>query len=386
MEPYRIHSFYNAIVDCVYEHFEWNEKVNLGKKQNIIFDCYNGLPLGGVEAWSISLLHEFVNTDREAYLLSPYGEYNISSDTKKRVLWVESKPEKIFDWKNIENILKVLQTKLSFTFISSFINDMFLAACCLKRKYPNQVKIISVVHQGFTVAYKEHIAFNQYVESYIAVSKDIQKGLIKYGIESKKVLHMTCPVSCIDPYVREYSLDNKYPVKIGYAGRIEPIQKRMDCLVDLLTELERLHTSYYMEIAGTGSYFEQLKRDIKKYGLENKVVMLGEINRTEIAKFWSRQDICINLSDYEGRSISIMEAMINGAVPIVTNTSGVKEDIRESFNGHIVDIGDYATMAIHINHMENNRNLLLLYGKRTHDIMIQKSNMNIHMNFWNSIV
>ena len=46
---------------------------------------------------------------------------------------------------------------------------------------------------------------------------------------------------------REYSLDNKYPVKIGYAGRIEPIQKRMDCLVDLLTELERLHTSYYME-------------------------------------------------------------------------------------------------------------------------------------------
>ena len=83
VEPYRIHSFYNAIVDCVYEHFEWNEKVNLGKKQNIIFDCYNGLPLGGVEAWSISLLHEFVNTDREAYLLSPYGEYNISSDTKK---------------------------------------------------------------------------------------------------------------------------------------------------------------------------------------------------------------------------------------------------------------------------------------------------------------
>jgi glycosyltransferase involved in cell wall biosynthesis len=386
VQKYRIFSFYDAIVNCVYQCFRWNKPPIISNKTTILLDCFNGLILGGVEAWSISLIREFCKTDKEAYLFSPYRKYEFDDDIEKKILWVKSNPEKLFCWENIENILNVLQTKLPFVFISNFINDMFLAVCCLKKKYPTQIRFISVIHQGFPVAYREHAEFNQYIEKYIAVSKDIQEGLIKQGIKLQKVLHMTCPTSCIEPYLRKYSVNNDSPIRIGYAGRIESFQKRMDCLINLLNNLEQLHTNYKMEIVGTGSYSEQLAREIEEYGLSNRVTMLGRIDRLEVNRFWSKKDICINLSDFEGRSISIMEAMNNGVVPIVTATSGVKEDIIDNYNGYIVDIGDYTTMAKYIDFLANNRQLLIVYGDRAHNSIAKKSNMSIHMDFWNKIL
>ncbi len=75
-------------------------------------------------------------------------------------------------------------------------------------------------------------------------------------------------------------------------------------------------------------------------------------------KFWQNNDICVNVSDYEGRSISIMEAMVNGAVPVVTKTSGVKEDIHNNIDGYYVDIEDYKGIEKNIAYLEKNRNEL----------------------------
>ena len=52
-------------------------------------------------------------------------------------------------------------------------------------------------------------------------------------------------------------------------------------------------------------------------------VLIGSVARDAIGAFWKDKDVCLSFSDYEGRSISIMEAMANGAVPVVTATSGV---------------------------------------------------------------
>ena len=195
--------------------------------------------------------------------------------------------------------------------------------------------------------------------------------MIRRGIKEEKVLHMTCPVKYIEPYKRGYSLNDVKPLKIGYAGRIECFQKRLDCLEHILKELERRHTNYQVEIAGDGNYLQQLKEEVKNLGLMGKVKFVGKIKRTEIPEFWTRQDICINLSDFEGRSISVMEAMANGAVPIVTETSGVREDIEDGVNGYIVSIGDYVTMAGRIDHLSEHRELLKQFGDRAHDVMAQ---------------
>ena len=197
---------------------------------------------------------------------------------------------------------------------------------------------------------------------------------------------MTCPVKCIESYKRTYSITNESPLRIGYAGRIESAQKRLDCLMMMLEKLEHLHTNYQLEIAGKGSYLETLTGEIKEHSLDKKINLIGEIKKTEIADFWAKQDICINLSDFEGRSISIMEAMINGAVPVVTDTSGIREDIEDGINGYIVPIGDYTAMAMKIDYLANHRELLKIYGEKSHEIMKQKGSIDSHMRFWRNVL
>ena len=53
-----------------------------------------------------------------------------------------------------------------------------------------------------------------------------------------------------------------------------------------------------------------------------------------------------------------MEAMVNGAVPVVTKTSGVKEDIHNNIDGYYVDIEDYKGIEKNIAYLEKNRNEL----------------------------
>lgn len=382
----RIVPFGQMIVNGVSAHYVWNKQNIFSDSPNIIFDCSKGMLLGGVEAWSKSLLKELKKRGQRAYLLSPCGNYPIENEIKQNMLWVDSQPKNLFSYENIENIITALQRKMPCVLISSFPGDMLLAACCLKKRYPEYVRIFSVIHQGTSATCKEHVELEPYIEKYIAVSRDIQEEMVKRGIEKDKVLHMTCPVDCIEPYVRDYTRDNKKELRIGYAGRIEVAQKRMDQLLSLIKELEELHTNYHMEIAGNGSYLRQLKEQIEHNDLSHKVTLLGEIKRREIASFWSKQDVCVNLSDFEGRSISIMEAMKNGAVPVVTATSGVKEDIIHGENGYMVDIGNYKDMAMKIDYLANNRQLLSLFGNKAHEIITQKSNKDVHMNFWNKIL
>lgn len=382
----KIYTFYDALIYCVSHYFIKNKSDKTAEQKNIILDCFNGLGLGGVESWSMTLLKELRKEKYKAYLLSPYGEYNVENAIKESTLWLDLDKDKPLGWENLENISKVIERMLPCVFVSGFVNDALLAACCIKMKYPERIRVISVIHQGLPAVYREYSYLNQYIDKYIAVSRDIQADMPEYGVQREKVLHMTCPVKCIEPYKRKYSLCGESPLKIGYAGRIESIQKRLDCLMMIINKLENLHTNYQMEIAGKGSYLEILKGEIKDSGLERKIHIVGEIKKAEIASFWSKQDVCINLSDFEGRSISIMEAMINGAVPVVTDTSGIREDIEDRVNGYIVPVGDYTAMALKIHYLANHRELLELYGKKSHEIMMQKGNVDFHMKFWKKVL
>lgn len=110
------------------------------------------------------------------------------------------------------------------------------------------------------------------------------------------------------------------------------------------------------------------------------------IERNQMSCFWRRQDICINLSDYEGRSISVMEAMANGAVPVVTKTSGVREDIADGESGYLIEIGDYARMADVICELEKKRFLLKDMGEKAFESISEKCHMKDHIEFWNQVL
>lgn len=360
---------------------------DIRKEYTILFDTINGYNAGGVEEWSKSLAIELKNIypNLNLYLVGPLEDCVDNKELLNNEMGLEIDSTCMWSIQNLCRMIEKFEKNLPIIGITSSHNILFYALLYLKTKYPNQVDIISVVHQGTDIAYKEYTDTAEYINSIIAVSEDIIKGLEFKGIKLEKLYHMTCPVKGLKTFCRNYSKKEE-PIRIGYAGRIEKEQKRLDYLPLLVKELQQRNVDYYMEIAGEGAYLNTIRRFIEQEKLENKIKLLGKIDRKDIPKFWEDKDICVNLSDYEGRSISIMEAMANGAVPIVTKTSGVSEDIQDGINGYIVELGEYKMIAERIHNLSKERYLLKKFGERSYTIISEKSSMKRHMELWEYIL
>lgn len=69
----RIVGFSEMIIRCGKEVFKSDiaQESGNGFRQNILFDCMNGLGLGGVEAWSMQLAEELLKYGRSTFLVVP---------------------------------------------------------------------------------------------------------------------------------------------------------------------------------------------------------------------------------------------------------------------------------------------------------------------------
>lgn len=387
---------YEDLIISIYEndnnlkHFIHQYEIHNKRETSLIFDCYNGLGLGGVESWTKDICEAFIkNGEENIFIISKRGKYKISSILQNRIIYFDMDSNKRYSYETICQIVKLLLDKLPCKVITCTANEILFAAHLVKKYYPNLIEIISVIHNSTEHMLQSYITFNTSVSLYIAVSQDIKSEMIKKGIREEKIYSMTCPFPCEETIYRTYTLETNKPIRIGYAGRMdgfENSQKRMDLLLELIKLLDKKKVNFQMELAGDGPARILMEEYIQTHSLQTKVTFWGQLNREEIPSFWRKQDICVNIADYEGRSISIIEAMGNGAVPVVTQVSGTQEDITDGVNGYLIPIGDYQTMADKIQYLAEHRERLSEIGSKAHDEVYPKSLMSEHLKFWKHIL
>ncbi|UVB73814.1 N-acetyl-alpha-D-glucosaminyl L-malate synthase BshA [Bacillus subtilis] len=79
---------------------------------------------------------------------------------------------------------------------------------------------------------------------------------------------------------------------------------------------------------------------IRKYGLEDQVLMLGNQDRVE--ELYSISDLKLLLSEKESFGLVLLEAMACGVPCIGTNIGGIPEVIKNNVSGFLVDVGEVA--------------------------------------------
>lgn len=369
------------------DQFDAEKTIYNNKENSILFDCYNGLILGGVEAWSMDLCQALIKDGYgNSYIISDTGNYKVPYKLEEHIIYVDINHEEPFSEVSIRNLMGAMIEKLPCKVITCTTNEVMLAAYLVKLRYPNQMQVISVIHNSSDRDYEECLDFRECPDLYVCVSRDIKADMGKRGISSKQLYSMTCPFACEEVLARSYSENSSLPVHIGYAGRMENFQKRMDLLLKLVKDLSEENVCFQMEIAGDGTARKEMEEFVLANHLMSKVHFLGKLERSEISSFWKRQDICVNLADFEGRSIGIIEAMGNGAVPVVTATSGVREDITDGVNGYIIPLEDVRTAVERIKYLSEHRHCLHEMGRLAHDAVYPKSQMRPHLEFWKKLL
>lgn len=357
---------------------------NAHGRRIVLFDLYNGMVLGGVEAWSYDLAKCL---DKQGY----QGKY-LTTDAAGPIVTDETYPAYMLRYREVERNYDKIETciteitkSLPCTIICNFPQHIFWAACIAKRFYPEQIRIVAIQHSDDSLYYNAFTRWQKYIDRCMVISSRIEEKLLAFGMEQTKIGHLEWQVSCKENLDRTWS-EKGAPLQIGYAGRVTVRPKRLDLLFALTEMLKRRKVEVRITIAGAGDYGETLKEKIEKENLQDRMKFIGQIKRENIPDFWKKQDIMISCSEWEGHSISQAEAMAEGAVPVITDVSGARDDVTDGYNGFVVEIGDIETMAEKIAYLYHNPAILKQMGMRAHDTIYRRQNNMDQGVFWEGLI
>ncbi len=351
---------------------------NTSKGRKIFIDLSCGMVLGGVERWSYSLANILKQLGYEGeYILPINANKQILDESFPNIEVGENEKDKIDIF---EAALSIFNKEKNAMVICNFPFEIFQAACVAKNCSNNNLKIISIIHNDEDIYFDVYGVWKKEIDYCLVISKKIYKRLFHIGFPKEKILIMNWNME-FPKIKKKYSLSNQ-PLHIGYAGRISITQKRVDMLIEIAKKLKQRKLNFVITIAGSGDYENELKKEILNNNIDKNIAYIGLLPHEKIFDFWSKQDIFISCSEFEGHSISQVEAMAMGVVPVVTNTSGVEDDITNGLNGYIVDIGDIETMVEHLQLLCNDRERLQRMGNRAYEDIRKRCNIYNERDFW----
>jgi glycosyltransferase involved in cell wall biosynthesis len=127
------------------------------------------------------------------------------------------------------------------------------------------------------------------------------------------------------------------PLRVIYVGRIIEEQKRMSRLVELVQLLEQRALNCRFTFVGSGPQLSMMESAL---AASRNVEFAGALPYHDVQRLLATQDVFILLSDYEGLPLSLLEAMGQGVVPVVSDlASGIREVVTDDC-GIRVPVGD----------------------------------------------
>ncbi len=123
---------------------------------------------------------------------------------------------------------------------------------------------------------------------------------------------------------------NKDSYVILNVGRYTP-QKNQIELIKSMPKIQKQISNVHLLLVGRGEMKDILKNEIVRIGMEENITVTGYVD--DIYKYYSRGDIFILPSLYEGMPITLLEAMSAKLPVIASNISGVNEIITHEKTG-----------------------------------------------------
>lgn len=148
--------------------------------------------------------------------------------------------------------------------------------------------------------------------------------------------------------------------RVVSVARLMP-QKNHDILIKAFAEFQKRHSDYTLTIYGEGPLMEDLKSLSNTLGVGDKVYLPGP-SKTIHQDILDAEMMCL-VSQREGMSNAMIEAMCLGLPCICTKVSGAIDLIENGTNGFLVDIGDANQLVEKMNLLVNRPALSMEMGE-----------------------
>ena len=133
-------------------------------------------------------------------------------------------------------------------------------------------------------------------------------------------------------------------LRVLFNGRLLHLQKRVLDLPAISRRLAEAGAAVELTIVGDGPDLPRLS-DAFGQGRHIAHRLLGPRAPWEMAPLLDAHDVFLQVSEFEGASVSLMEAMVEGLVPVVTGTESGTELLEHGRNALVCPVGNVEAIA-----------------------------------------
>jgi len=275
----------------------------------------------------------------------------------------------------------------------------------LKYLRKNNYKVATVFHEAWyeyrkTKGFPKLISLGlgvlierliKYSDAIISVSDPTSNSLKKnYGVEEDKIF--TVPLS-----IDFESISVRFPLKpledrqydLVFVGRFAKI-KRIDDLIFAISKVKSHKENVKGAIIGDGPLKERIREQIDRLGLNENIMLIGFTEEDRKYEILSDSRIFVLPSEREGFSLSTLEAMALGCVPIVSKPHydevfGVSHFVKDRFNGLYYDVGETEQLAMRIDELLEDSALLYKLSENALECSKQYSKSIMQQKIYNAV-
>lgn len=360
------------------------------QKKKILF-IINSLKYGGAERNFYEDANRLNKKGHQVYFAILFGsskEQPLLSKLelpKERVIFCNAK--KFYDFELIKKLRKYVQEN-KIDILYSTLNEANIVSRTVKILLP----VECVIREANIATYKSwkfktlDIFLNFFAKKIIAVSGEVASSLEKYQPWVKSKIVVLLNGVEIPKVSRKYSVNKPDKITFLNIGSLTPKKGQKYLIEAAKIVYEKRPNDFILNIIGSGSEEEILRKMIHDYKLENIIKILPPVSREEISNYYLNSDVFILSSLWEGCPNVLLEAMAHGLTVISTEVSGAKEAIEDDVSGILVLPKNRESLAQGMFAVIHYWSMMGDYGIEARKRMIENFSMDHHNDILESIL
>ncbi|HAQ65113.1 MAG TPA: hypothetical protein DCR43_04570 [Bacteroidales bacterium] len=176
----------------------------------------------------------------------------------------------------------------------------------------------------------------------------------------------------------DYRAEEKEP-ELFFSNRTLSENYNIDKVIRLFQKLTAEYPSARLIIGNSGDREDQLRQLVANMGMEKKITFVGFMTYQDQTQYYRRSMFYFTLPTSDTTSVSLLEAMAWGCIPIVSDIPANHEWIEDGVNGIIVSDSSFPVMEV-----EKKQNRIALYNRK---IISERAIFPVSIkNYWNELL
>jgi glycosyltransferase involved in cell wall biosynthesis len=216
---------------------------------------------------------------------------------------------------------------------------------------------------------KTNLNIVDFNNSRLSINYRLQRFFIRWSLNRFSVI--TCPSLELKSIITNWGVSK--PIEFIPNGVVVPKNENNDKYYDLVSvsrlvnwknidQLIRASAKTKSKLAVVGSGPEEIVLKKLAKELNAPVEFLGQLEEEAVKKVLARSRIFALLSDYEGLSFALLQAMACGIPSVVSDAKGNSDVIRNEVEGLVVNINNQIEIESAIKKLLGSTELLAKYG------------------------